>query len=132
MGVQRERARLLNLNTGKIDHNSIELTKKAFFALTNIYASKHSGRACCLHYPAFCEVSKYQIADKLHIMQLAHCCAIFDIFIFIPFPGPPPKKIREFLTFSSQFTARCVCRQIPFTALQLSLSSLLLFVHLMC
>lgn len=110
---KRERGageRLLNLNTGKIDHNSIELTKRRFFVslslLTNIYASKHA--ACCLHYPACFGVSKYQIADKLQfLMQLAHCCAR-DFWYFHFYPRPPRPKstprippVRSFFPFTA-------------------------------
>lgn len=73
--------RLLSLNTGKIDHNSIELTKRLFLHW-QIFMRVNKSRAV-FALSGF-SVSKYQIADKLHcIMQLAHCCEIFDIFIFI-------------------------------------------------
>ena len=104
--------------------------KRQFFALTNIYASKHAG-ACCLHYPAFSEVSKYQIADKLHIMKLAHCCAIFDIFIFIPFPKKSPQNRWIFNFFPLHSPRGVFAGKFHSQHSNSHSRALLLFVHLM-
>lgn len=79
--------------------------KGIFCALTNIYASKHAG-ACCLHYPAFSGVSKYQIADKLH-NEIGPVLCNFWYFHFYS-PQPNRNSLGEFLTFSSPFTAACL------------------------
>lgn len=108
--VRRARDRLLNLNTGKIDHNSIELTKKAFFALTNIYASKHT--ACCLHYPAF-RLSKYQTADKLHKCNWPSVVKFLIFSFFLPLARVPNNRFLGWIfNFSLVFTGISLC--LPF------------------
>lgn len=100
--ARRARERLLNLNTGKIDHNSIELTKKAFFALTNIYASKHAARCVCI-----IRLFGYQnIKQQINcIMQLPYCCEIFDIFIFLATRPRAKQRIPRCIFNFSLFTA---------------------------